>query len=161
MSPEQRTMLFSLLNQAARKMHRTADKELRYELTEVALGKLKSCTKFNQGDVDLMKAHLLLIIDRDNLTARIAVDNPGIKECERLVKGIEQFLPNGLYSAFYEPYVEKISENKFGTRYWRTLPVEKMCELHLTVRNRARRFNGGDLKYKPYAERVKAAEAKE
>jgi hypothetical protein len=145
MSKSQRVMLFKLFHRAAAVMRRAADDDLRHELTEAALGRAKSWTKLNNGDVDRLKAHLQVIIEPDNFDARMAVNDPDAAERRRLIIGVERYLPNHPGACFFEEYVEAISLNKFDTRNWRTLPVERMRELHLTISARASTKKQGGL----------------
>jgi hypothetical protein len=103
--------------------------EERYEITREALGVNKSSKDFTQRDLDrVLQAFdgYLVLIDGPSSSPQREVAQP----LARLIWTIEK---TGLNDA----YISKISQDKFGTADWRTMPERRLRFLCWTCVARA------------------------
>lgn len=132
---KQRIMLFRLFTAACKKQRWAANDSIRHRLTVQALGEVKSWSALNNGDVDKLKALLNRYIDPDDFASRINLNDPTIKERDRLIVGIEK-----IADELGRSYIETVCGGKSGnvTGDWKNLSIRQLRQLHITLKNRLR-----------------------
>lgn len=139
----QHVMLFGLFRRACQVAHCDEDRQTRMEWTFKALGEYKSWSKLNNGDVDKLKSYFQLIIDADDIDARMRHNNPEDQERERLLIGMNQQVrkhPNAeaMSDDDFDDWIGVIAIEKFGKDIHsvETLPMELLEQLHITIHER-------------------------
>lgn len=144
MSPKQRIYLFRLFAAAAKKVGARADDELRREWTFQILGESVSWAVLKPAQIDK------LIVCLQNLADGIPMDSQVCTEIEadertraRLIHAIESYMPHAEWrphgtGIFWPEYIDKISENCFGTANWKSLTNAQLQKLRITLDHRAR-----------------------
>lgn len=136
--PNSLKLLWKLLPQAARKVGQPKE-EIRQAWTEEWLGYVPSWGKLSNTEATILINELYLVIDPDNLNARLALNNLEDKISEMLIEGIiaMRWLPKADYGKdAWEEHVQGISFDKFGdlAPHWRQLAVPDLRQLHMTVK---------------------------
>ena len=137
MTAAQRTMLFIMFNDLAKKRGwGSAQRDVEREaITLEAFRKPRSWSSFDNGDVDIMKAHLTVLVDPDSLDARVEeVDCADKGERRRLIYKIEGVMRQ---SNFAEAYVREICRSFYDTAEWRELPLDRLTNIRDTLNSRS------------------------
>ncbi len=105
--------------------------DLRHACHLAALGRDKSSKDMTNQDIDQVLAFFRLLVDPDDLSAQVALDNPDQEARRRLEWSVT-------HTGLPEAYVLKVCSQKFGTREWKTLDDEQLRQLVITLKARAR-----------------------
>jgi len=104
--------------------------DLRHACHVLALGKDLSSYDLTNWQTDRVVALFELLVDPDNLGARMRWDSPDLDAVRRREWSIARV-------GFPEAYIASISLGKFGTRAWKSLKAPQLRQLLVTLKGRA------------------------
>ncbi|MBN8246223.1 MAG: hypothetical protein J0L84_02125 [Verrucomicrobia bacterium] len=104
--------------------------DLRHACHVLALGRDLSSYDLSNWQTDKVVALFELLVDKENISARMRWDSPDLDAARRLEWSIARV-------GFPEAYIASISLGKFGTRAWKSLNAPQLRQLLVTLKNRA------------------------
>ena len=138
MNAAQRIMLFSLFAKVAkfRGWVGVTQRDLEREAITLEVFRApRSWSTFNNSDVDIMKAHLNVLLNPDAMNPRIdEIDAEAKGERRRLVFKIEQVMRR---NGFHEAYVRELCRSFYDTAEWREFPLDRLTNIRDTLNSRA------------------------
>ncbi|MCW5558172.1 MAG: hypothetical protein KIT22_10125 [Verrucomicrobiae bacterium] len=104
--------------------------DLRHACHVLALGKDLSSYDMTSWQTDRVAVLFELLVDPENLSARMRWESPDQDAVRRLHWSIQRV-------GFPEAYIAHVSWGKFGTKAWRTLQPLQLRQLLITLKSRA------------------------
>jgi hypothetical protein len=127
-SPEHRAV-WVLAEQHALQQHRSVMVEdLRKGCIALITERYQSSKDLKNGQFSRLLTLFALLIDPDDLKARLDWDNPDREEHRRAVVLIKSLAP--------EAYVDAVAQDKFNTTFWEDLTIPQLRQFAMTLKAR-------------------------